>query len=237
MDDDAAVRMSGGGLRLAGLGVGHVAEQLLRALEQPVADQARDAEHHARRLVPAVEVAHERVARRALDRLLAADDVATERLVAPQELLVHAADEVARRVVVHVHLLDDHALLALDLLRREAGVAEHVDEDVERHVAVLGRALDVVDGVLLAGEGVELAADRVDRAGDLARARPPLGPLEEHVLGEVRDAARLGGLVAGAGGEHDEHGDRLRVRQIGRQDAQAVVERVTLEHRHPTSIV
>src|SRR5919199_1605482 len=36
------------------------------------------------------------------------------------------------------HLLDDHALLALDLVRGEARVPEHVDEHVERHVAVLG---------------------------------------------------------------------------------------------------
>ena len=44
--------------------------------------------------------------------------------------------------------------------------------------------------------------------------------------------ARLLGLVAGAGGQHHEHRDRLRVRQVGRQDAQAVVERVAFEHRH-----
>src|SRR5256885_7104674 len=42
---------------------------------------------------------------------------------------------------------------------------------------------------------VELAADRVDLPGDLARRRPPLRSLEEHVLREVRNAVRLGGLV------------------------------------------
>ena len=86
VDDDAAVRVRGGGLGLAGLAVLEVAEQLLRALEQTVADAAGDAEHHARRLVPAVEVADEGVACRAADRLLGADDVAAERLVAPEEL-------------------------------------------------------------------------------------------------------------------------------------------------------
>ena len=80
-----------------------------------------------------------RVARRAADGLLAADDVPAERLVAVEELLVHAADEVARRVEVHVHLLDDHALLALDLLGVELRVAQHVDEHVERDVARLRR--------------------------------------------------------------------------------------------------
>ena len=189
-----------------------VAEQLLEPVVQPVAEPAADADDHPVGPVPGARVVVERLLRRAADRLLAADDVPAERLVAVEERLVDAADEVARRVEVHVHLLDDHALLALDLLGVELGVAEHVDEHVERGVACLGGAADVVAGVLLAGEGVELAADRVDLAGDVARRRPPLRALEEHVLGEVRDPVRLRGLVARAGREHDEAGDRLRVR-------------------------
>ena len=232
---DAAVRVRRRRLRLAGLDARQVAEQLLRALEQAVADAAADAEHHALRVIPPVEVRHERLARRAAHRLLAADDVPAERLVAVEQLFVDAADEVARRVEVHVHLLDDHALLALDLLGVEARVAQHVDDHVERDVAMLGRALDVVGGVLLAGERVELAADRVDLARDVARARPPLRPLEEHVLGEVRDAVRVRRLVARAGGEHDHAGDRLRLRHRRRQHAQAVVEHVVLERAHSPS--
>ena len=68
----------------------------------------------------------------------------------------------------------------------------------KRRVAVLARAADEVARVLLAGEGVELAADPVDSRGQVARARPALGALEEHVLGEVRDPAVLGVLVARA---------------------------------------
>ena len=63
-----------------------------------------------------------------------------ERLVAVEKVLVDAADEVARRVEVHVHLLDDDALLAVDLLGVELRVAKHVDEHVERDVAVLAAA-------------------------------------------------------------------------------------------------
>ena len=74
-------------------------------------------------LVPVVDVAEERVAGRGADRLLAADDVPAERLVAVEKLVVDAADVVARRVEVHVHLLDDHALLAVDLLRRRTSSA------------------------------------------------------------------------------------------------------------------
>src|SRR5579875_3084617 len=79
-------------------------------------DPAGDTDDHPRGLVPAAEIAHERVAGRGAHGLLAADDVPAQRLVSPQKLLVDAADEVARRVEVHVHLLDDHALLALDLV-------------------------------------------------------------------------------------------------------------------------
>ena len=80
----------------------------------------------------------------------------------------------------------------------------------------LAGAADVVARVLLRGEGVELAADPVDQRRQVARVRAALRALEEHVLGEVRDPAILGPLVARAGGEHHEAGDRLGVRQRAR---------------------
>jgi hypothetical protein len=144
--------------------------------------------------------------------------------VAVEERLVDTADEVARRVEVHVHLLDDHALLALDLVGVELRAAEHVDEHVQRRVPRLGGAAHVVARVLLAGEGVELAADRVDLAGDVPGGRPLLGALEEHVLGEVGDPVGLGGLVARARGQHHEARDGLRLRHRSGQDAKAVGE-------------
>jgi hypothetical protein len=177
------------------------------------------------------DVVEERLALRAGDGLLAADDVPAERLVSVEQLLVDAADEVAGRVVVHVHLLDDHALLALDLVGLELRVAEHVDEDVEGDVAEVGGAPDVVAGVLLAGEGVELAADPVHLHPDVLRRRPAFRPLEEHVLGEVGDPVRVRGLVARAGREHDHARHRGRLRHRRRQDAQSVRERLALEGR------
>src|SRR5262249_30072465 len=134
---------------------GQVAEQALDLPGGIVADVSAESDNHPVRLVPAAGVAEEGVALGRADGLFAADDVPAERLIAVEELLVDAADEVARRVVVHVHLLDDHALLAFDLLALEFRVAEHVDKDIEGRVAELGGALDEVAGVLLAGEGVE----------------------------------------------------------------------------------
>ncbi len=230
--DGRAVRRRCGRLRQSCLARLDRAEELLEALDEVVADAAADADHDALGPVPAVDERGERLARGRTDGLLGADDVAAERVVAVEELVVDAADEVARRVEVHVHLLDDHALLALDLLGVEARVADHVDEHVERHVAGAGGALDVVARVLLAGEGVELAADPVDLGRDVARRRAPLGALEEHVLGEVGDAADLGRLVARAGREHDEARDRLRLRHRRREHANAVRQRCSLEDGH-----
>ena len=208
------------------------AEQLLELLDDVVADLAAEPDDGALRVVPAVEVAEERVARRRADGVLRADDVPAERLVAVQVALPDVADVAPRRVGVHVHLLDDHALLALDLVGVEARVAEHVDEDVERDIPGLRSALDVVPGELLARERVELAADRVDLRRDDARRRPPLGALEEHVLGEVRDAALVAALVPRTGGEHHEARHRLCVRHGGGEHARAVREGRAIEGRH-----
>ena len=191
------------------------AEELLEPLVEAVAELPADAHHQTLGPVPAVDVREERVARRAAHGVLGADDVPAERLVAVQVPLPDVADVAARGVGVHVHLLDDHALLALDLVGIEARVAQHVDEHVERDVACLGGALHVVAGELLAGERVELPADRVDLGCDVPCGRPALGALEEHVLGEVGDPAFLPLLVARAGGVHQEAGDRLRVRHPG----------------------
>ena len=92
------------------------AEKLFEPLREPVADLAADADHGPLGPVPAVEERRERLPARRADGFLRADDVAAERLVAVEEVFVDASDEVARRVEVHVHLLDDHALLAVDLL-------------------------------------------------------------------------------------------------------------------------
>ena len=107
---------------------------------EAVADPAGDPDHHALGPVPGVEVGGERLARGALDRLLRAEDVPAERLVGVEKAVVDVADVALRRVEVDVHLLEDHALLLLDLGRVEARVEEHVREDVERDVARLGAA-------------------------------------------------------------------------------------------------
>ena len=85
--------------------------------------------------------------------------------------------------------------------------------------------LDVVAGVFLRGEGVELAADRVDRLRDVFR-RPRRRPLEEHVLDKMRDAAALGRFVARAARQPDADADRAHLRHPLREETKAVIEDV-----------
>ena len=62
-----------------------VAEKLLQALDQPVADPPADADDHPLGPVPGVDVGEERLASRSPHGLLAPDDVPAERLVSEEE--------------------------------------------------------------------------------------------------------------------------------------------------------
>ena len=107
----------------------------LDLVDEAVVDGAGRRRRPAPRRVPRVEVVEERLALGRADRLLGADDVPAQRLVAEQQVVVDAVHVVARRVDVHVQLLDDHALLALDLLGVELRAQELVGEHVERERA------------------------------------------------------------------------------------------------------
>ena len=95
-----------------------------------------------------------------------------------------------------------------------------------RERQVLVEHLDVVAGVFLGGEGVELAADRVDRLGDVF-GRPRRRALEEHVLDEMGDAAALGRFVARAARQPDADADRADLRHPLGENTKAVIENVS----------
>jgi hypothetical protein len=116
-------------------------------------------------------------------------------VAAEQHLGEEVVHHVVGGVVVHPDLLEDHGPLRVDVVLGELGEAQHVGQDVDRQLEVAVERPGVEAGVLLGGEGVGLAADRVHQLGDVP-GRAALGALEQHVLEEVRGAREAWGLVA-----------------------------------------
>ena len=126
------------------------------------------------------------------------------------ELLV---DEVAGVVVAHRDLFEDHVALGLDVVRAQQRGRHEVADDVDRQRQVGVEHPRVEAGVLLAGEGVHLAADGVERGGDVQR-RAARGALEQQVLEEVRGTGLRRGLVARADADPDAEGGRAHARDV-----------------------
>ena len=142
-------------------------------------------------------------------------------MVLPEILGEQLVDEVVRRVLDHLDLFEDDLLLALDVVGAERRVHHDVGEHVDGERQVLVEHLDVVARVFLGGERVHLAADGVDRLGDVLGA-PGRRALEEHVLDEMGDAALLLRLVARAARQPDADADRAHVRHPLREETETI---------------
>ncbi len=153
-----------------------------------------------------------------------AEDGAAEGVVGPEVLGEELVDEVVGIVFVHLDLFEDDALFLGDVFGGEGGVEDEVGEEVEGGGDVFVEDLEVEADGFFAGEGVEVAADGVDFAGELLGGARG-GALEDHVLDEVGDAVDGGGLVAGAGVDPDAHGDGAEVGHALGEDEEAVGER------------
>ena len=104
--------------------------------------------------------------------------------------------------------------------------------DIAGEIDSIGGEFNAFTGKEYTGYYVKCAADRVDLTCDVARRGAPLGALEEHVLGEMRDPVRLRRLVARARRQHDEARHRLGVRHRRGQDSQPVLQLEALEDPH-----
>ena len=144
-----------------------VAEEPLGRGAQPVGvDGAGGGEDHPVRAVVLGDEAREVGAAEAGDALGRAEDGAAERLAGVGGLLQPVEDDVVGRVERLADLLQDHPALDLDVGRVEQRVQHDVGEDVERPLDVGLEHAGVVGGHLLAGVGVDVAADVLDLLGD-----------------------------------------------------------------------
>jgi hypothetical protein len=143
-------------------------------------------------------------------------------------------DDVVRRVDGLADLLQHHGPFAHQLLRVELRVLQDVGDQVEGERGILGQNLGIESRGLAPGIGVEVAADRLDLLGDVARATPRRA-LEGHVLEQMRHAVDLGRLVARADPDPGAQGDRLdRLEPVGRHGHAAVEPRHLDRHAAPS---
>ena len=120
-------------------------------------------------------------------------------------------NQIVGRVGDGADLLNDDVLLAQQLVAVEGRLGQDVGEHVERQRHVGLEHARIIGGVLGAGRGIEIAADRLDFLGDLPRAAPPRA-LERHVFEEMRDAVLVAAFVAAAGIDPDAERSRLEMR-------------------------
>ena len=181
--------------------------------------------------MPAVEPA-DLVGAHRLDRAFGAGDRPAQRRRAvglAGEQVVH---DVVGVVVVHRDLVEDDVALGLDVLVGDRRAGDHVAQHVDGQRQVLVEDPRVEAGVLLGGEGVELAAHRVEGDGDVER-RALRGALEEQVLEEVGAAVQSRRLVTRA--DVDPHPDAGRARAghvLGDDPQPAGQEGTTHPRRH-----
>ena len=119
-------------------------------------------------------VGGERDDRRPLAGRVAPERVPFEDL--PGELAVH---HVVGRVVVHRQLLEDHLTLAVDVAVADRGRRQHVPEQLDALDGIAGGKPAEERRVLLRREGVDVATDAVDGAGEISCADRSAVPLNK----------------------------------------------------------
>ena len=168
--------------------------QPLHFLERQVADRAEHQPVGAHLLlqkgveVGGLEAAH---------AVAGAQNVHAQRVVAEHDGIEIIDDGVFRRVLVHAHLLQNHAPLLLHLAAGKDGVEGEVGEQLKRALEVRAQQRGVEADFFLGGVGVQLAAHGFEAVEDV-EALALFGAFEGHVLPEVGQALLVRGFIARA---------------------------------------
>ena len=152
-----------------------------------------------------------------------------ERMTLPELLVEQVMDEIVGSILGLRDFLQHDLALALDLGGIENRFEKNVREHLRRHLEVFAEHLGVVAGVLLAGERVQHAADRIEGLGNLRGGALP-GALEKQMLDEMRGAVfgRLFVARAVLDPDANRRGNDLRHR-LG-ENAHAVSDNALLNH-------
>ncbi len=88
---------------------------------------------------------------------------------------------------LHLDFFENDALFLLDVFLTEQRIQHQIGQNIERKRKVLIQHLRVETHQFLAGERIQPASYRIDRAGDVLGGTI-LSPLEHHVLDEMRNS-------------------------------------------------
>ncbi len=130
-----------------------------------------------------------------------ADDGMAVRVLAESRGKEHLAEAVVGIILPHVDLAQNDVTFPRHLVSGQRGVQHGIGENIDGHGGVLGGQVDVIDGVVKGGIGVDIAAMRLDGGGDLP-ARAAAGAFEKHVLEKMREAGAELRLLVNAAGFH-----------------------------------
>src|ERR1700722_1144314 len=159
-------------------------------------------------------------------RFFRAQDGFAQRMIFPEVLGEDFVDEVIGIVLIHFNFFENDAALASDIFRGECGMQNQVSENLKSYGNIFVQNFDVEADTFFGGEGIHVAADGVDLAGDLFGGAV-LGAFEDHVLDKMGDAIGLRRLVARTGFEPDADRGRADVLHLLGDNSQTVRENLT----------
>ena len=163
------------------------------------------------------------LARKALDGLGRSRDREAQRMAGKECLTEYLTEILVRRVLEHLHLLDDHTLLAPQIRSVKAGIKEHIRDQVKGPRQLIVDDLDGKAGFLMRGKCIEIAAQTVllDRNIERCAARRSL---EHSVFDKVRNAIQLNRLVPRPGTVKEPEGRTSHTGHAVGEDHHAVIE-------------
>ena len=158
-----------------------------------VFDRAGGDGHGGAGAVAPGEIAVDGVPVEGADALPCAEDRTPDRLVRPRGRGEKIEHPVVGRILDGADLLNDDILLTLEFVGVERALGENVADHVHRQTGVDPENAGEIAGPLNARLRVEVAANVLDRLGDVAGASPSRA-LERHVLDEMREPMLMGAL-------------------------------------------
>ena len=186
-------------------------------------------QHHQRPLgrIGPRDIIPQRVGRDGLHGLRAAANRPPERRLGPDSGAERLVGQILPDILVHGHLLEDHPPFQLEIGRIEAGMEQHIEQDIENpagfgRMGIRGEHLRVIAGVQPGRIGVEGSAERIDFLGNLPGG-PGLRSFEQHMFGKMGYPLPDGIFIKGPRLHPDIHRGGQRVLFGEKQDPQAVL--------------